>query len=146
MDTSRSDDWHPPIDLTLRGPHEVLDGMRWRCPVARSDELGWSVFRHEDILRVLHHPEMFSNAVSPHRAIPNGLDPPEHALYRLALERFFWDPASWSSSPCSGRLPLTSSGRWCRGAGSSAWMSLRSRTPSGASARSWAGHSRSQTR
>jgi hypothetical protein len=35
-------------------------------------------------MRVLHSPNVFSNAVSGHLAVPNGFDPPEHTL---ALDR-----------------------------------------------------------
>jgi cytochrome P450 len=51
--------------------------------------LGWSVFRHEDVAKVLADPETFSSVVSTHRSVPSGLDPPEHTAYRAALEPFF---------------------------------------------------------
>ena len=63
--------------------------MRERCPVAHSDILGWSLFRHADISRVLNEPEIFSNVVSRHRAVPNGMDPPEHTEYRRILDPYF---------------------------------------------------------
>ena len=62
--------------------------MRERCPVAHSEFLGWSLFRHEDVTTVLSDPETFRNA-SRHLAIPNGMDPPVHVRYREALAAHF---------------------------------------------------------
>ncbi|MCO5175534.1 MAG: cytochrome P450 [Thermomicrobiales bacterium] len=62
--------------------------MRSQCPVARSDFLEWSIFRHSDIVDILDDPATFSSA-SNHRAVPNGMDPPEHTLFRTAIEPFF---------------------------------------------------------
>ena len=47
-----------------------------RCPVAHSDFFGWSLFRHEDVLRALNNHETFSSAVSQHLSVPNSMDPP----------------------------------------------------------------------
>jgi hypothetical protein len=63
--------------------------MRERCPVAYSDFQGWSLFRHEDVVRVLNDPETFSNAASTHLSVPNGMDPPEHTEYRRLIEPYF---------------------------------------------------------
>jgi len=81
--------WDPKVDL--RKPNQVLalDEMRHRCPVAYSDEMGWSVFRHADVKRVLEDHESFSNAVSEHLSVPNGMDPPEHTAYRRMIEKYF---------------------------------------------------------
>jgi cytochrome P450 len=62
--------------------------MRERCPVAHSEFMGWSLFRHEDIEAVLTDPVTYSNA-SRFLAIPNGMDPPTHGRYREALAGFF---------------------------------------------------------
>ncbi|HEX5164125.1 MAG TPA: cytochrome P450 [Thermomicrobiales bacterium] len=72
----------------LSNQRAAYDAMRERCPVAHSDFLGWSLFRHQDIVDVLDDPETFSSA-SRHRAIPNGIDPPEHTVYRRLLEPYF---------------------------------------------------------
>ena len=82
-------DWDPQLDLVRNDPKAVLDDMRRRCPVAHSRVLGWSVFRHADVLRVLEDHATFSNEVSAHRSVPNGMDPPEHTLYRRAIEPYF---------------------------------------------------------
>ncbi len=67
----------------------AYDGLRHRCPVAWSDHLHWSLFRHADVLRVLNDPATFSNAVSARRSVPNGIDPPEHTAYRRLIEPYF---------------------------------------------------------
>jgi hypothetical protein len=82
-------DWDPTSAPVLADQTTAYDKMRRRCPVAYSERLQWSVFRHEDILRVLHDPETFSSVVSDHLSVPNGMDPPEHTRYRHAIEPFF---------------------------------------------------------
>jgi len=82
-------DWDPISGAVLRDQHAAYDEMRERCPVAYSDFLGWSLFRHEDIIRVLNDPDTFSNAVSRHLSVPNGMDPPEHTGYRRIIESYF---------------------------------------------------------
>lgn len=67
----------------------VYDAMRERCPVAYSERLQWSVFRHEDVLRVINDHETFSNVVSRHLSVPNGMDPPEHTAYRRIVVKYF---------------------------------------------------------
>jgi cytochrome P450 len=62
--------------------------MRERCPVAWSDFLGWSLFRHADVVAVLADPETWSSASSS-GGIPDSLNPPEHARYRAAIEPCF---------------------------------------------------------
>ena len=44
--------------------------------------------RHADVLRVALDHEKFSSIVSAHRAVPNGMDPPEHTAYRRRIEPF----------------------------------------------------------
>ena len=57
--------------------------------MARSEFMGWSLFRQEDVTRALHDHETFSNAVSQHLSVPNGMDPPEHTAYRRIIEPYF---------------------------------------------------------
>ncbi len=81
-------DWDPRDPSVLEDQRRAYDEMRERCPVAFSDEFGWSVFRHEDVDAILADPETFSSAT--HRLnIPNGMDPPDHTIYRNELEPFF---------------------------------------------------------
>jgi len=82
-------DWDPHSGTVLRDQLAAYDEMRERCPVAHSDFLGWSLFRHEDVVRVLNDPDVFSSVVSTHLSVPNGMDPPEHTEYRRLVERYF---------------------------------------------------------
>lgn len=82
-------DWDPRSADVQRGPIRAYDEVAQRCPVAFSDMLQWSVFRHADVMRVLLDPATFSNAVSRHVAVPNGMDPPLHTAYRQVIEPYF---------------------------------------------------------
>lgn len=86
---SLPDDWDPRSPGVLADPLRAYDALRARCPVAHSEYLHWSVFRHADVARVLHEPETFGNAVSRHLSIPNGIDAPEHGPWRALVERYF---------------------------------------------------------
>ena len=82
-------DWDPRAPEVLRDPLESWDALRGRGPVAHSEQLQWLVLRHADVMRVLHDPATFSNAVSSHVSIPNGMDPPQHGAWRALVERYF---------------------------------------------------------
>lgn len=82
-------DWDPRSNEVLIDPLLTSDDMRRRCPVAYSDYLGWSIFRHEDVVNVLEDHHRFSNSVSAHRSVPNSMDPPEHTKYRKIIEPYF---------------------------------------------------------
>lgn len=82
-------DWDPRAEDVFRDQTAAYDEMRERCPVAYSDYLQWSLFRHEDLTRALNDHETFSNAVSQHLSVPNGMDPPEHTAYRRLIEPYF---------------------------------------------------------
>ncbi len=82
-------DWDPRSPEVFSDQIGAYDRMRETCPVAHSDYLGWSLFRHADVLRVLCDHETFSNVVSRHPSVPNGIDPPEHTLYRQMIEPYF---------------------------------------------------------
>jgi len=88
MSDARREDWDPRDPSVLEDQRLAYDDMRERCPVAYSDFMGWSLFRHEDVVRVLEDPETYSSA-SRHTAIPNGMDPPTHGLHRDALAPLF---------------------------------------------------------
>jgi cytochrome P450 len=89
MSDQRSPDWDPKSDDVQRDQRAAYDQMRHDCPVAYSDFLGWSLFRHGDVLRVLDDHQTFGNAVSQHLSVPNGMDPPEHTEYRRIIEPYF---------------------------------------------------------
>jgi cytochrome P450 len=78
------DDWDPRDPSVLEDQRRAYDDMREQCPVAHSEFMGWSLFRHQDVADILADPETYSSA-SRHPAIPNGLDPPVHGRYRDAL-------------------------------------------------------------
>lgn len=82
------DDWDPQNPSNLKNQRRAYDEMREKCPVAHSEFMGWSLFRHQDITAVLDDPETYSNQ-SRFLAIPNGLDPPVHEQYRQALAPSF---------------------------------------------------------
>lgn len=82
-------DWDPFSPDASSNQIQRYDEVRHRCPIARSEALGWSVFRHEDVKRVLNDPGAFSSAVSAHLSVPNGMDPPEHSDYRRVIEPYF---------------------------------------------------------
>lgn len=94
-----SPDWCPTSPEVLRDQSAAFDAMRGQCPVAYSNQLGWSLFRHADVMRVLHDPATFSNAVSRHLNVPNGMDPPEHTIYRNIIEPYFSEERMASFEP-----------------------------------------------
>ncbi|QDV24612.1 cytochrome P450 [Aureliella helgolandensis] len=92
MNTNSSEnsrDWASASDPGDTDQVAAYDAMRRRCPVAYSESHGWSVFRHADVRRILHDHETYSNLVSRHISVPNGMDPPEHATYRQIIEPYF---------------------------------------------------------
>lgn len=91
MDTKVSTEWDPRSEAVLDDQIAAYDDMRHRCPVAHSEYLNWSLFRHEDVMRALLDHDTFSSAVSSHPAVPNGMDPPQHTAYRRLIEPYF-DP------------------------------------------------------
>ena len=81
--------WEPRSPAVQSDQIAGYDTMRSHAPIAHSDYLGWSVFRHRDTVRILHDPETFSNAVSSHLNVPNGMDPPLHTDFRRIIDRYF---------------------------------------------------------
>lgn len=82
-------DWNP---FTIDGsddPRELYDAVRAQCPVAYSERLQWSVLGHDEVMQVLTGHETFSNQVSRYLSVPNGMDPPEHGLYRSVIVPYF---------------------------------------------------------
>ncbi|MFO8045374.1 MAG: cytochrome P450 [Halomonas sp.] len=89
MNDRRQQDWDPRAEEVLSDQLAAYDRMRQRCPVAFSDYLQWSLFRHEDVMRVLDDHETFSNAASRHLSVPNAMDPPDHTYFRRIIEPYF---------------------------------------------------------
>lgn len=82
-------DWDPHAPNVVRDQRAAYDRMRDRCPVAHGVDGGWTVFRHADVVQALHDHATFSNVVSQHPAVPNGMDPPQHTAYRRLVDRYF---------------------------------------------------------
>lgn len=89
MDEKLHQDWDPRCEAVLKGQIAAYDDMRERCPVAHSDYLQWSLFRHEDVAAVLADHQRFSSVVSSHPSVPNGMDPPQHTEYRRMIDPYF---------------------------------------------------------
>ena len=66
-----------------------LDELRQKCPVAQSEMLGHAVLTHSDVRSVIEDHETFSNAAGSHLSVPNGIDPPEHGIFREVIEPYF---------------------------------------------------------
>lgn len=83
-------EWDPRDPEVLADPLRAYDRMRGRCPIAHSDHLGWSVFRHADVVAVAVDHRTYSSRVSTaHAAVPNGFDPPQHERYRAVVDHYF---------------------------------------------------------
>lgn len=96
---TRPPDWNPKSQEVLRDQCAAYDQMRQNCPVAYSEMLGWSLFRHQDIVRVLEDHATFSSQVSKHLSVPNGMDPPEHTKFRSLVEPLFRPAAMAAFEP-----------------------------------------------
>ncbi|MDN3519746.1 cytochrome P450, partial [Aquisalimonas lutea] len=99
MPPSRPQDWLPASQDILADQRAAYDAMRHQCPVAYSDLQGWTLFRHRDVVDVLHDPGTFSNSASRHLSVPNGMDPPEHTPFRRLIEPYFEAPAMQCFEP-----------------------------------------------
>jgi cytochrome P450 len=97
-------DWDPKSADVQRDQRAAYDQMRRRCPVAYSEFLGWSLFRHEDVARVLDDQRTFSSAVSRHLNVPSGMDQPEHTAYRGIVERYFSPHRIATSEPVCRKI------------------------------------------
>ena len=92
-EVDRTPDWQPRSEEALNNQLATYDQMRESCPVAWSEYQHWTVFRHADVMAVLNDHDTFSNAVSSHLSVPNGMDPPIHTPYRKVIEPYFSDHA-----------------------------------------------------
>lgn len=92
MSNMRSQDWDPKSAAVLRDQRAAFDEMRERCPVAYSDLLGGSLFRHEDVVPVLkdtRHVQQGSHAQGfcPRRNIGRTRHLPFHCRERCVNRR-----------------------------------------------------------
>ena len=80
--------WEPLSPEVLADQLGTYDRQRTACAMARSPR-GVTLFRHADVVAAAHDSQTFSSAVSSRRAVPNGMDPPEHAPWRALVDSFF---------------------------------------------------------
>ncbi|MCK9506352.1 MAG: cytochrome P450 [Porticoccaceae bacterium] len=92
-------DWDSRTDEVLKNQIRVYDTMRAQCPVAWSDYQHWTLFRYGDVVAVLNDHHRFSSAASSHLSVPNDMDPPQHTLYRQAIEPYFSPQAMAAFEP-----------------------------------------------
>lgn len=92
-------DWDPRAPEVLENQIAAYDRMRKTCPVAYSDFLHWSIFRHADIMRIITDHETFSSNVSSRVSVPNSMDPPRHTPYRQLIEPYFSPDAMAAFEP-----------------------------------------------
>lgn len=81
--------WNADAARALQDQRAEYDDEREHCPISYSSLMHWSVLRHEDVVRVVTDHETFSNVVSRHPSVPNGMDPPEHTSYRRLILPYF---------------------------------------------------------
>lgn len=89
LEPTPSPDWQPEKNDFSDDQRVVYDRMRSQCPVAFSEYFQWSVFRHQDVTRILNDHGTFSSRVSQHVSVPNGIDLPDHTAYRRLIEPYF---------------------------------------------------------
>jgi cytochrome P450 len=104
MTPKTQNDWNPTSQEVQRDQRLAYDKIRRDCPIAHSDFMGWSLFGHEDVTRVLLDHETFSNAVSQHLSVPNGMDQPEHTPYRRIIEPYFSETRMVAFEPVCRRI------------------------------------------
>lgn len=89
MENPPQADWDPRAAQVQSDQRAAYDTMRETCPVAWSDYMHWSLFRHADVLHAVQDHQTFSNVVSARLVVPNGMDPPEHTAWRPIVEKYF---------------------------------------------------------
>ncbi|MBX9246259.1 cytochrome P450 [Actinotalea ferrariae] len=82
-------DWNPRGPRVRRDPVAAYDALRDQCPVARGPDGAWTLFSHADVVGTSLDHSTFSNAVSRHLQVPNGMDGAEHSAYRAVVDRYF---------------------------------------------------------
>jgi cytochrome P450 len=107
--------WDPASPAAQQDQIAAYDAQRRRCPLAHSEPLGWSLLGHAEVMRALLDHATFSNAVSAHPAVPNGMDPPEHTRFRAVVDRYFGAEAMAAFEPTCRRIADTLAGRLADG-------------------------------
>lgn len=80
-------DAHNPASADVPDLRVELDRQLAACPVAHAGET-YTVLGHREVTQAATDAEVFSSAVSRHRAIPNSLDGEDHAAYRAIVDRY----------------------------------------------------------
>ena len=97
-------DWDPRSPEVQQDQAAAYDRMRRTCPMAHSEYMNWSLFKHDDVKRVLMDHETFSSRVSSHLSVPNGMDPPEHTVFRAVLNKYYTPAEMDRFEPVSRRI------------------------------------------
>lgn len=77
------------VDPTGRDLRAYTDELRPEHRIVRNVLGEWVLLRHADVVAAAGDAERFSNAVSAHLQVPNGLDGDAHRAARDTLDRFF---------------------------------------------------------
>lgn len=93
----RRSEWDPTLHIDPDARMAQMAELRGKCPVAFTGARGgqWTVSRYADLVSVAQDTATFSNGKAPRfgrRLPPLEVDPPEHHVWRQALQRF-WMPS-----------------------------------------------------
>lgn len=105
MGANKHEIWDPQDPAILEDQRRAYDDIREKCPVAHSEFMGWSLFRHQDIMTVLADTVTYSNR-SQFLAIPNGMDPPVHGQYYKALAPNFDEEQMVKIEPYARKIAI----------------------------------------
>ena len=101
-------DWQPRSPETQADQTAAYDRMRRSCPVAYDPTLGYTVFRHHDVMAILHDTEHYTNRVSDrHIAVPSGMDAPEHTAFRKINDKYYTRERMAAFEPACRRIIRT---------------------------------------
>jgi cytochrome P450 len=94
-------------NVPSQNPASAYDEKRSRCPVVHGLFPGLSVLGHAEVEQALLNPEVYSNKVSRHLSVPNGMDPPAHGPFRRLIEPYFGPEAMKAFAPTCFRISET---------------------------------------
>ena len=139
MTRTQEPDWEPRSDAVQVDQVASYDAMRERCPIAYDGNDSWTVFGHADTVAIVDDVVKYSNAVSRHLQIPNGIDGERHREFDASSTRTSPTTTSPISSPrCAASVP-TWSHPFRAVQRSTSWPRSPSRSPTTSRARSWDG-------
>ena len=104
MTRTREPDWEPRSDAVQADQVASYDAMRERCPIAYDGNDSWTVFGHADTVAIVDDVVTYSNAVSRHLQIPNGIDGERHREYRRLVDAYFTDDRLADFEPALRRI------------------------------------------